>query len=353
MLASPLMPARWRLALAAGATLSLACTMAGAQPASSDALAVIQSRTVTSSSAWLKLIGQASRHTSYDGVVMINSSGRTSTVQVSHRREGGDEIDIMESLDGPLRQVVRHNDEVRVLWPDSKTGLLRKRSGAPGVPMQWPQADERVLDFYEVFVLGRQRWAGQRAVVLQLRPRDAFRYGQRVWAEEKVGLVLRSETLAPEGRVLEWAAFTQVTLSPSARPLAVPDPRATADWRWLRSEVRATSLEQEGWRVSSLPPGFRLQGCVRRSGFPLNASTPSKASSPAGQGVVQAVFSDGISQVSVFIEPFDPQRHQRELLLLQGAAQTLQRRQGAWWITVVGDVPAPAVQRFGAAFERL
>lgn len=364
MLASILTPARWRLALAAAA-LGTACMGVQAQALAPQASAPIQQpRSLTthvSPSAWLKLIGQASHRTSYDGVVMITSSGRTSTVQVSHRREGEHETDAMESLDGPVQQVFRRNGEVRVLWPDSKTGLLRQHEGAGalGFPMQWSQADERILDVYEVVVLGRQRWAGQRAVVLQLQPRDDFRYGQRVWAEEKGGLVLRAETLAPKGQVLEWAAFTQVTLSPSTRPLSAPDPRALSGWRWLRSEVLPTSLEQEGWRVSSLPPGFRLLGCVRRSGFPREPSAafaPASTATPsrqAEQGMVQAVFSDGVSQVSVFMQPFDARRHRRELLLLRGATQTLQRRQGAWWITVVGDVPAPAVQRFSAAFERL
>ncbi|RZL11678.1 MAG: hypothetical protein EOP40_01800 [Rubrivivax sp.] len=361
MLASILTPARWPLVLAACAALATAAAVAQAQPPGSQSSTPLPSQsapTPGSSSGWLTLMGQASRHTSYDGVVMIASSGRTSTVQVSHRREGDQETDAMESLDGPVQQVYRRNGEVRVLWPDSKTGLLRRHDDALGFPMQWSQADERILDVYEVVVLGRQRWAGQRAVVLQFKPRDAFRYGQRVWAEEKGGLVLRAETLAPKGQVLEWAAFTQVTLSPSGRPLAAPDPGALSGWRWLRSEVLSTSLEQEGWRVASLPPGFRLLGCVRRSGFPRE--TPSASGASAGkpsrlahQGMIQAVFSDGVSQVSVFIEPFDARRHQRELLLLRGATQTLQRKQGAWWLTVVGDVPAPAVQRFSAAFERL
>ena len=35
-----------------------------------------------------------------------------------------------------------------------------------------------------------------------------------------------------------------------------------------------------------------------------------------------------------------------------GATQTLMRRQGDWWITVVGDVPAATLKMFATALER-
>ena len=35
-----------------------------------------------------------------------------------------------------------------------------------------------------------------------------------------------------------------------------------------------------------------------------------------------------------------------------GATQTLMRRQGDWWITVVGDVPASTLKAFAGALER-
>lgn len=295
---------------------------------------------------WLRLIGQGASSASYDGVVMTASAGRSSTVLVNRRHFAGEVQESMESLDGPERQVFRHGNQVRVLWPERRVGLMRQwHEGAlSSGPKTWAHLDERVLDFYEVAVIGRQRWAGQQAAVLQFQPRDEFRYGQRLWVHERQGLVLRSETLARQGgQVLEWVAFTQVTLKPQAAQVKLPEPTDMADWRWIRDQVKATSLQEEGWQVNNLPPGFQLMGCVRRSG---------QLTGRVGADTVQALFSDGVGHVSVFIERFDPRSHARELLLLQGATQVLQRRLGNWWLTVVGDVPAPAVQRFGAAFSR-
>ena len=48
----------------------------------------------------------------------------------------------------------------------------------------------------------------------------------------------------------------------------------------------------------------------------------------------------------------DPQRHQRAMRTAVGATQTLMRRQGDWWITVVGDVPPATLLAFANALER-
>jgi sigma-E factor negative regulatory protein RseB len=66
---------------------------------------------------------------------------------------------------------------------------------------------------------------------------------------------------------------------------------------------------------------------------------------------VQTIFSDGLTYVSVFIEPFNAERHTKSMLTSMGATQTLMRRQGDWWITVVGDVPTATLKAFASGLE--
>jgi sigma-E factor negative regulatory protein RseB len=68
--------------------------------------------------------------------------------------------------------------------------------------------------------------------------------------------------------------------------------------------------------------------------------------------VLQAVFSDGVAHVSVFIEPFRPQRHRQEVQAQQGATATVMQRRDEHWVTVVGDVPPATLVQFASAFER-
>jgi len=68
---------------------------------------------------------------------------------------------------------------------------------------------------------------------------------------------------------------------------------------------------------------------------------------------IQAVFSDGLARVSVFIEKHDPARQRQPLMTQMGATHTLMRqRHDRWWITVMGDVPPMTLKQFLAALER-
>ena len=68
--------------------------------------------------------------------------------------------------------------------------------------------------------------------------------------------------------------------------------------------------------------------------------------------VIQTIFSDGLTYVSVFIEPYRPDRHSQPMLRRSGRTLTLTQRQGDWWITVVGDTPSATLRMFAAALER-
>ena len=69
--------------------------------------------------------------------------------------------------------------------------------------------------------------------------------------------------------------------------------------------------------------------------------------------VLQAIYSDGLTYVSVFIEPFQPQRHARPMLTSVGPTQTLMLQQGDWWVTVLGDVPPATLRLFAKSLERI
>jgi sigma-E factor negative regulatory protein RseB len=71
------------------------------------------------------------------------------------------------------------------------------------------------------------------------------------------------------------------------------------------------------------------------------------------QQTLQTIYSDGLTYVSVFIEPYSAQRHARPMLASVGPTQTLMQQQGDWWITVVGDAPPATLRVFAKGLERL
>ena len=68
---------------------------------------------------------------------------------------------------------------------------------------------------------------------------------------------------------------------------------------------------------------------------------------------MQAVFSDGLARVSLFIEATDPARQRQALLTHLGATHTLMKpRDSQWWVTVMGDVPAATLKAFADGLGR-
>ena len=209
--------------------------------------------------------------------------------------------------------------------------------------------DDGIGQWYDVRADGTERVAGHDADVLVVRARDHLRYGYRLWADHASGLLLRAEVISEHGDVLETSAFSEVVIGVRPRPETVLQAMRKLDgYRVVRPVLTPTRLEAEGWTMRQLAPGFRAVGCVSRQ-IEAPDEVGSGAASPP---VIQSVYADGLTYVSVFIEPFREERHARPVLAAIGATSTLAQRQGDWWITVVGDTPPATLKMFASALER-
>lgn len=297
-------------------------------------------------SAWLARVRQAAQTRNYQGTLVFNAAGVVSSSRVAHYCEGKQRYERVEVLDGEMRQVFRHNELTQTLWLRSRVAVIEQRDAAAEFP-SLPGGDVRALDAYDLRLLGTERMAGHEAQVLLLKPRDGHRFAQRLWADQASGLLLRADILGSRGEVLESAAFSDVAIGGKAQPETVLSPMRKLDgYRVVRPAVVRTQLDAEGWNLARSVPGFKLVSCVKR---PLIGAQ--EAGSAADAQVLQAVFSDGMTHVSLFVEPFDGQRHKPVATSL-GATHTLMNRAGAWWITAMGDVPMATLQLFAAALDR-
>ncbi len=298
---------------------------------------------------WLMRIHNAASQRNFQGTFVVSSPGAVSSARISHFYEGADQFERIEPLDGQARQVLRHNGIVHTVWPFDKVALVEQREVLNSFPSLLLDGDDRIAEFYEVQAQKGERVAGHDANVLTLKPRDQYRYGYRLWAERQSGLLLRAEVLNALGEVLEVSAFSDVSIGVRSQPEMVLQPmRKLAGYRVIKPLLQPTSLEAEGWELRKTVSGFRQLSCIRR---PLEVLQGAGAKVPTTQ-VVQTVFSDGITYVSVFIEPYNSDRHPRPVITVVGATQTLMSRRGDSWVTVVGDVPAITLRAFSSALER-
>jgi len=330
----------WLVLLGLG--LGWALAFAGPPVASPAAAAVPEAR------SWMLRIQAAARERSYQGTLVFTSGGAVSSLRVGHFCVGDQTFERIEALDGRRQIIYRHNDLVHSLWPQSRIATAELRDAATAAPLL-PDIEPRLLEHYEFKMLGGDRVAGREAQVLLLKPRDNLRFGQRLWADAETGLVLRADVIDAHGAVLESSVFSDIELGARPQRESIVTAMNKLDgYRVVKLESTRTRLDSEGWSIKQLPAGFQLVGCVRR---PIGGPTP-EAGAGASQ-VLQALYSDGLSRVSVFIEPFDPARPRQPLLTQMGATHTLMKPNAArWWVTVMGDVPKPTLKLFHAAIER-
>jgi sigma-E factor negative regulatory protein RseB len=299
--------------------------------------------------AWLLRIHEAASRRNFQGTFVVSGGGAVSSARIAHFCEGQNQFERSEALDGQARHVFRHNDVVTTLWPASRTALVEQRDLLAQFPALLQAGDDRIADFYDVRMQGAGRIAGRDASVLVVKPRDAYRYGYRLWADQASGLLLRADVLGESHEVLESSAFSDVVIGVKPQPESVLQPMKRLEgYRVVRPVLTSTKLDAEGWAMRQSVPGFRQVSCVKR---PMDAAADESPAS-TGPQVLQAIFSDGLTHVSLFIERFDPQRHTRPMLASVGPTQTLMQQQGDWWVTVVGDVPPATLRLFAKGLER-
>ncbi len=342
-------PGSRRLGLIAlGWCVSGLLAVAGAQPAAQFGGAVDRSvgPPQRSIAEWLVRLQQASRVPSYVGTFVVSSAaGAMSSSRIWHVCEGDVQMERVEALTGVPRSTFRRNESVVTFLPESR--VVRMDQGETGgvFPNLLNNGQGfKTADYYAANEVGQGRVAGFDADIVVLQPRDDWRFGYRIWSEKRTGLVVKTQTLDASGHVLEQAAFSELQLN---APVQADKLRqmmgSTEGYRVTKAERVRTTPEAEGWRLKAGVPGFQPQSCYRRPVSPVTS-------------VVQWVFSDGLATVSLFMQPFERERHDREGLAVLGATHTMTRRVadrgGDWWVTAVGEVPPATLKAFLQGIER-
>ncbi len=343
---------RVRLVRAAGALLCAAALTGGSAraqhaPAKSPQAAPVPGDSVSDPRGWLARIHDAATRSNYVGTMVNSAGGNVISSRVGHYFDGHNTLERIDALDGEARSMLRVNDEVRTLWPRYRVAVVEPVDPRASFPSLVSGSEKRIPDLYELHVQPAERIAGHDADRLLLQARDDSRFDHVIWADRASGLLLRVDVVVA-GRTLESSGFSDVNIGVKPDSNAVYAELHRADgYRLIKPEIERTKLETEGWvmQLAQLPAGFQSLGCVRRA-------LPMPGDNAGAAKVLQSIWSDGLTHVSLFIEPFQPQRHRSEGLTVIGATHTLTRRVNDMWLTVVGDVPPAALDQFARALER-
>ena len=274
---------------------------------------------------WLARIGPALAQENYQGTLVNVSGSNIDTLGVFHAWDEGRERMRLVALTGPKREVIRDDKMVMCIG----TGLLGASGYDGDASGRWNPAgkfaDAGKLPNYTAKLGRTGRVAARDCQVVDLQPKDQWRYGYRLWLDHDTGLPLRISLLGEAGRPLEQMAFTELRIAkPTPADLR---PSTTEGLRRVQNLKVNRVADDPGWRVAPPPPGFELRG-GRRLG-----------------DSVQLLYSDGLASVSVYIEPVTGNR-QAESRSRRGAVNVHTRVAQGRRIVAIGKVPAATVTYF-------
>lgn len=295
-----------------------------------------------------KMQGAAQKN-NYSGIFVYQQATQMRTSRITHLLEGKTEFEKLEILDGDLREYIRRNEEVTCYVPQEKTLLVEKRVTQDVFPAIFSAHPEDIALYYHFRKSGDDRVAGYFCQSILLEPKDDLRYGYRLCVEKSTGLLLRAQTLDKKNEVMEQIFFTQLEIGKIDRNRVKSSFGNVSDWRLEKAAMKIVSIPD--WEVKWVPPGFKKIREMKRLVLDKNSSNGENISKAAiGQReIAQIVFSDGLAAISVFIEPSTQSR--TEGGRQQGAMNILGKRQGDFWLTIVGEVPAKSILQLANSIE--
>jgi sigma-E factor negative regulatory protein RseB len=240
-----------------GAAVALLCT----------ALAVPTAHAASETAgAWLERMTVALATLNYDGLFTHSAGQQSETMRIVHRVDGGRSLERLVSLDGSGREIVRTAQEVHFYMPDRRVVLVEPRSDDGSLLKALPVPGPRLDALYTLAVRDGPRLLGRKVRVLDIQPRDAYRYGYRLWLDEETAMPLRSEVVDSAGKAVEAIHFTQLETRDHIEPAELEPAVDAAGYQWIRAGKRTDAkVATAGWRPSKMPPGFRRERPCRSS----------------------------------------------------------------------------------------
>ncbi|MDA8127537.1 MAG: MucB/RseB C-terminal domain-containing protein [Betaproteobacteria bacterium] len=281
---------------------------------------------------WLDRAATAARQQNYSGVYVYHHGEHVEVLRVLHSAGPNGERAKIEIMDGSSRQFLRVNNDVYCHLPDGKHVQLERNALRRFFPDLLPTQPASLLDFYEARLGGTERIAGRPCQVVSLAPRDGYRYAYDLWLDKGTGLPLKARVVNDNGSVISMFVFSEVQIGKA------PEIRNDMAGKIVQ-RIQADKPVVSAWSVTP-PPGYeQVQEAVR--------ALPGK-SAP----VTHMVFSDGLSVLSMFVEPADPRVQTLHGLSAEGAIGIYARQVDGYVVTTLGEVPNMALIETGNSATR-
>ncbi|MFY9260440.1 MAG: MucB/RseB C-terminal domain-containing protein [Gallionella sp.] len=283
------------------------------------------------SQAWLKTMAFAKHQTNYSGVFVYEYDKHIEKTRITHVVTADGEYEKLTLLDGSNREIIRHHG-LSWWYGNHKNQQLNSSQKFGRFPVLLPEQLNALNKNYHMQAAGNEKVAGVDSQVIVFKPKDSLRYTQKMWVHSDSGLLLKTVILNDKNHVIEKYAFIELNIGGEIDHSWVTPPQQEKSFNF--KPVETPPLERvfkSGWVVDALPTGFNKIKEIQRPMTGKHAP------------VTQMVYSDGLSSISVFIEPCDQDDDDHENLTDRGALHLYHKVVDDHLFTVVGEVPVRTV----------
>lgn len=276
-------------------------------------------------SDWLDRMTYSTQHLNFQ-VTFVQSRAGQETLPYLWRHavmEDGTHMEQLNLQNGPGRELIRVGDVVSVFEPDVPPYSLRSDYINGPIPSELLYHPQNLKQGYEFVSVGRARVAGRPAQQIRIVSRDNSRFSYQLWLDEETGMLLKLNMLDLQGGLLQQIQVSSMTIldMPPAyfarvNQASLPDPMTLAP----------IQSREHRWEVDYLPTGMvEVRRDIRRLAM-------------TGQVVEYKMFSDGLVDVSVYVQPAADALGS-DLVLRHDLNTFLTLTDGKAQVTVVGEIP--------------
>ena len=276
----------------------------------------------------------AAKNLNYQGIYHFTHNKETQSIEITHVLHETDEYTRMTLMDGAPGEMLSHGKNTTVYHSSEKNVHIKKRHSHNLFPAVIPDNIDNLKNVYTLHFGKLDRVADRSAQIIVLNPKDQYRHFYHFWVDRETSLPLKMIVSDKNNDVIEQAAFTKLNFVNTHGDLSWFSPKIDLTKDYQMDEAVNDLPVQKFWQFSSIPKGFKEVS----------------AKSTRNKGITmlthQLVFSDGLSYLSVFIQPVQRGHKPRVGNVTMGRTQVCARYYNGFQIMTVGAVPKKTCEIF-------
>lgn len=279
---------------------------------------------------------QAMRSLNYEGTVVFARSNKLESMKYFHAAGEGREQERLISLNSPLRELIRNGDQISCRYNETQAVVYDHRPYERSFLINFSGNLEELAKLYDFVLSGEEDVAMFPAYVIDIQPKDEFRYARRIWIEKLQFLPLKVAVYDFSGTLLEQVVFTEQHVK-SVLPFIEAKPQGSH-----QADQSAQSIEDSDpgalpFAVEEFPVGFKEVFFARRKMHDTHLP------------VDHLLMTDGLALVSVYMENKNPEMESGQRSV--GAVNFYSRNLDDHQLTVMGEVPPITVKTIAEGIE--